>query len=77
MTYNPWNKYQERFPISEETSARIADLNSSIQNRSAHYIGFPNSRILSNLPLADFLKYNINNIGDPFHPNSGINTCNF
>ncbi|NDG80063.1 MAG: histidine decarboxylase, partial [Synechococcaceae bacterium WB8_1B_057] len=32
---------------------------------------------MSNLPLADFLKYNINNIGDPFHPNSGINTCDF
>lgn len=77
MTYNPWQKYQERFPISEEISSRIAALNSSIQNRSAHYIGFPNSRILSNLPLADFLKYNINNIGDPFHPNSGINTCDF
>ena len=77
MTYNPWEKYQQRFPLSDEASSRLTSLSANIQHKSAKYIGFPNSRLLSNLALADFLKYNINNIGDPFHPNSGINTCDF
>lgn len=77
MTYNPWKTYQQRFPISDYTSSRISSLSTSILNSSANYIGFPNSRILTNFALGEFLKYNINNIGDPFHPNSGINTCNF
>jgi len=77
MTYNPWEKYHQRFPLSDEAFSRLASLSANIQHKSAQYIGFPNSRLLSNLALADFLKYNINNIGDPFHPNSGINTCDF
>lgn len=77
MTYNPWEKYQQRFPLCDEASSRLTSLSANIQHKSAKYIGFPNSRLLSNLALADFLKYNINNIGDPFHPNSGINTCDF
>lgn len=77
MTYNPWEKYQKRFPSTDYIASRLNSLSNGILNSSAHYIGFPNSRILSNLPLADFLKYNINNIGDPFYPNSGINTCDF
>jgi histidine decarboxylase len=77
MTYNPWDKHDQRFPLSEETSSRLASLSTNIQHKSSRYIGFPNSRLLPNLALADFLKYNINNIGDPYRPNSGINTCDF
>ena len=77
MTYNPWEKYQQRFPLSDYASSRLNLLDTHILNSSEHYIGFPNSRILSNLALGEFLKYNINNIGDPFYPNSGINTCDF
>ena len=77
MTYNPWEKHHQRFPLSDEAFSRLASLSANIQHKSTQYIGFPNSRLLSNLALADFLKYNINNIGDPFHPNSGINTCDF
>ena len=77
MTYNPWEKYHQRYPLNDDASTRLASLSANIQRKSAQYIGFPNSRLLSNLALADFLKYNINNIGDPFHPNSGINTCDF
>ena len=77
MTYNPWEKYQQRFPISDYAASRLNSLSNGILSSSAHYIGFPNSRILPNLALGEFLKYNINNIGDPFYPNSGINTCDF
>ena len=77
MIYNPWEKYQQRFPISDYAASRLNSLSNGILSSSAHYIGFPNSRILPNLALGEFLKYNINNIGDPFYPNSGINTCDF
>jgi histidine decarboxylase len=41
------------------------------------YIGFPNSRIFDHSSLGRFLRFPINNVGDPFRPNSGINTCTF
>lgn len=76
MTYDPWGQLEQRFP-DDVPAARLMALKAHFEKRSAHYIGFPNSRLLSFAALADFLKFNINNIGDPFHPNSGINTCDF
>jgi len=76
MTYDPWSEQEQRFP-GDGTAARLMALKAEFEESSAHYIGFPNSRVLSFSALADFLKFNINNIGDPFHPNNGINTCNF
>lgn len=76
MTYDPWGEHERRFP-SDVAAARLMALKAHFEERSAHYIGFPNSRLLSFAALADFLKFNINNIGDPFHPNDGINTCDF
>lgn len=46
-----------------------------MQEKNSRYIGFPNSRICTHEELAKFLQFPINNIGDPFHPNAGINTC--
>lgn len=76
MTYDPWGENERRFP-GEVAAARLMALKAHFEERSAHYIGFPNSRLLSFAALADFLKFNINNIGDPFHSNDGINTCDF
>ncbi len=76
MTYDPWGQHERRFP-GNGAAARLTALKAHFEDRSAHYIGFPNSRLLSFAALADFLKFNINNIGDPFHPNNGINTCDF
>ncbi len=75
MTYDPWGQHERRFPGSGAAAARLQALKAQFEERSAHYIGFPNSRLLTFSALADFLKFNINNIGDPFHPNGGINTC--
>lgn len=76
MNYDPWSRHEQRFP-GKEAVARLEALRSHFVERSAHYIGFPNSRLLSFAELGDFLRFNINNIGDPFHPNDGINTCHF
>ena len=76
MSYNPWGEHERRFPC-DVAAARLMALKAHFEERSAHYIGFPNSRLLSFAALADFLRFNINNIGDPFHPNDGINTCDF
>lgn len=76
MSYDPWTRHEQRFP-GDAASARLGALRSHFVERSAHYIGFPNSRLLSFAELGDFLRFNINNIGDPYHPNAGINTCQF
>jgi len=76
MSYDPWTRHEQRFP-GDAAVARLEALRSHFVERSAHYIGFPNSRLLSFAELGDFLRFNINNIGDPYHPNGGINTCHF
>ena len=74
MTASPWGDNDLRY-ASDTTNQQLNELYSRFLEQSAHYIGFPNSRILSFEELGAFLKFNINNIGDPFHPNDGINTC--
>lgn len=41
------------------------------------YVGYPNSQLLENESLAKFLDLTINNVGDPFLGNNGMNTCDF
>ena len=74
MNPSPWSEQERRF-ASQSTSQQLGALHALFLEQSAHYIGFPNSRILSFEELGAFLKFNINNIGDPYHPNDGINTC--
>lgn len=74
MIASPWGDGDRRF-ASETANQQLQELHSLFLEQSAHYIGFPNSRILSFEELGAFLKFNINNIGDPYHPNDGINTC--
>jgi histidine decarboxylase len=76
MSYDPWTRHELRFP-GEGARERLEALRTHFVERSAHYIGFPNSRLLSFAELGEFLRFNINNIGDPYHPNGGINTCHF
>ena len=56
---------------------RLSDLYEEMTARERRYIGFPNSRIFDHSALGRFLRFPINNVGDPFRPNSGINTCVF
>jgi len=74
MRYDPWSQHEQRFPLTG-AHTQLEALRSQFLERSAQYIGFPNSRLLSFTELGDFLRFNINNIGDPYHPNAGINTC--
>lgn len=74
MNLNPWSDQESRF-TSESASQKLEELHALFMEQSSRYIGFPNSRILTFEDLGDFLKFNINNIGDPYYPNAGINTC--
>lgn len=76
MNYSSWRDYEQRY-AGDNTKKQLEALNALFIERSSYYIGFPNSRIFSFEELGDFLKFNINNIGDPYHPNAGINTCHF
>jgi histidine decarboxylase len=76
VSYDPWGDHERRFP-PKASQAKLNRFRDHCNERSAHYIGFPNSRLMTFLELTDFLKFNINNIGDPYHPNAGINTCDF
>lgn len=76
MNYSPWRDHEARF-ADNNTKEQLETLNTQFIEQSAHYIGFPNSRIFSFEELSSFLRFNINNIGDPYHPNDGINTCRF
>lgn len=48
-----------------------------IQEKSKTYMGYPNNLLLDNKCLSDFLDYSINNIGDPFTGNNGLNSLEF
>lgn len=74
MNSTPWSDQDPRF-FSESATQRLEELHALFLDQSSRYIGFPNSRILTFAELGNFLKFNINNIGDPYHPNVGINTC--
>ncbi len=75
LFYDPWRENEDLYP-GDVQEKYLKELHDKFIDRSAHYLGFPNSRIFDHHALAPFLKFNINNIGDPFHPNAGINTCN-
>lgn len=55
MSYDPWFGYEQRFP-GETARQELIALQTRFRDRSAHYIGFPNSRILSFAELGEFLK---------------------
>ncbi len=65
-----------RTPLPTLTD-RLSELFQEMTERERRYIGFPNSRIFDHSSLGRFLRFPINNIGDPFRPNTGINTCTY
>lgn len=74
--YDPWSANEFRYPARTQNS-QLSALQEQFVERSSHYIGYPNSRILNFDNLSGFLKFNLNNIGDPYHPNAGLNTCHY
>ncbi|MFZ3044587.1 MAG: histidine decarboxylase [Desulfatirhabdiaceae bacterium] len=59
----------------KELVSKLNALYEEMLLKNSRYVGFPNSRINDHRDLARFLQFPINNIGDPFYPNAGINTC--
>ena len=70
-----WRTFEDRYPLNQNDADALEQMHQKLIDASNHYVGFPNSRIFSYSSAARFLKFNINNIGDPYHPNSGMNTC--
>ena len=70
-----WRTFEDKYPLNQNDADALQKMHQNLIDASNHYVGFPNSRIFSYSSAARFLKFNINNIGDPYHPNGGMNTC--
>jgi histidine decarboxylase len=55
-------------------NAELTFLYDKLSNQSKTYIGYPNTQILDFENLSPFLNLTINNVGDPFVGNNGMNT---
>lgn len=56
---------------------KLFTLYQALKEKSETYLGYPNSQLLNNANLAPFLDLTINNVGDPFLGNNGMNTFEF
>lgn len=69
---------EKRIPLSDADQKRLEDLSTNLQNELRHFVGYPCNTQFDYSPLYHFLKYPLNNIGDPFVPtNYHINTHQF
>ena len=59
---------------SLELQQSLNSLYDELVEKSHTYIGYPNSQLLDNHNLSPFLNLTINNVGDPFVGNNGMNT---
>ena len=55
-------------------AAKLDDLYAQLRLRRETYLGYPNNVLLDNSNLSKFLDLTINNVGDPFVGNNGMNT---
>lgn len=62
-------------PLSIDDSRKLESLYERLVERKKTYLGYPNSHLLDNASLAPFLDLMLNNVGDPFVGNNGINSC--
>jgi histidine decarboxylase len=64
--------------LSAADRARVADLLARFRDESAHVLGYPCSTAFDYSPLAEFLSFSANNIGDPYQPSTyRVNTHDF
>ncbi len=56
---------------------RLEDLHVKLNEQRENYLGYPNNQDLNNMGLSRFLNFAINNVGDPYLGNNGMNTCQF
>lgn len=62
-------------PLSADDSRRLEALYDRLVEQKKTYLGYPNSQLLDNESLSRFLDLMLNNVGDPFVGNNGLNTC--
>ena len=53
--------------LQSSTQQRIDSLYEALDDLSWHQLGYPTNQVFDYTPLNRFLKFTINNVGDPFH----------
>ena len=53
--------------LQSSTQERIDSLYEALDDLSWHQLGYPTNQVFDYTPLNRFLKFTINNVGDPFH----------
>ncbi len=61
--------------LKRQDQLRLENLYETLLEKKQTYLGYPNSALLDNSGLSKFLDLAINNVGDPFIGNNGMNTC--
>ena len=59
--------------LQAETRQRLDELESKFEALAGHFLGYPTNQDFDYSALLPFLRYNVNNVGDPFHE-SGFRT---
>ncbi len=54
-------------PLSQEARDRLSALKEAYEETSSHMVGYPANFNFDYDEILPFLKYNANNVGDPFH----------
>ncbi len=61
--------------LKKDELKRLDDLYEALEQKSRHFLGYPCAYDFNYEPLYRFLKFSLNNIGDPFHPSTyGLGT---
>ena len=55
---------------ARETESRLDELFAYIQSESENFLGYPCNQAFDYSPLDRFIKYSLNNVGDPFLPST-------
>lgn len=84
VTTHTWDTMRVQLPIGEtkisdaQMNATLGSYHEHLRERTAHHLGYPYNLSLASKDLAPFLKYSINNLGDPFNEsNYGVHSRAF
>lgn len=58
------------FPLSDENRKTLEDLKQVFDVEADHFLGYPCNREFDYSPLYTFLRYPMNNVGDPYEPSN-------
>ncbi len=72
------SQWLSEFPLSAQDQKRLKDFEQNIQKEAELFLGYPCNAVFDYSALYQFLKYPLNNVGDPYLPsNYHLNTHDF